>query len=166
MKTHSAGIALYRRRDGSIEVFLGRFGGPYWRNKARAWGIPKGEYDPEHETPDAAARREFAEEPGVPAPAGLTPLGRFPIGRAKVLEVYLAEGDLDPGAIAGNTFELEWPPNSGRVARFPEIERGAWFSLSVALGQVTKSQVPIIEALVDALAEAPSRESPSRDAPS
>ena len=165
MKTHSAGIVLYRRRGGAIEVFLGRFGGPYWRNQERAWGIPKGEYDPEREAPEDAARREFAEETGLPAPAGLTRLGRFAIGRSKVLEAYLAEGDLDADAISSNTFELEWPPNSGRTERFPEIERGAWFPLSTALGRVTKSQVPIVEALVELLGDAPSREPRSPDAP-
>ena len=151
MTTYSAGIALYRVRDGEIQVFLGRFGGPFWRNRERAWGIPKGEYDPDQEPPEDAARREFEEETGFDPPDGLTPLGRFPVGRAKVIDVFTAQGDAEPTALAGGTFELEWPPRSGRLQRFPEIERGAWCTLPEARRRVTKSQVAIIDALADAL---------------
>lgn len=153
MSTHSAGIALVRfRDDGAPEVLLGRFGGPYWRNRERAWGIPKGEFDPAKEDPEAAARREFTEETGFEAPEELARLGTFPVGSGKETVAFWGEGDVDPERLQSDEFELEWPPDSGRRQRFAEIERGAWFALPEARERVVKSQVALIEALGDALA--------------
>ena len=153
MSTRSAGIALYRRTgDGGVEVLLGRFGGPYWTNRERAWGIPKGEYDPEDESAEAAARREFVEETGFDAPTGLIPLGSFPVGSEKTIDAFAAEGDADPGALASDTFTIEWPPNSGERRDFPEIAAAAWVPLDEARERVVKSQVPLIERLTEVLA--------------
>ena len=153
MSTTSAGIALVRfGADGTPEVFLGRFGGPYWRNRERAWGIPKGEFDPDDEDAEAAARREFTEETGFDAPAHLHRLGAFPVGSSKETVAFWGEGDADPDDLESDTFELEWPPDSGERQSFPEIEKGAWFALSDAKERVVKSQIALIEALEDALA--------------
>lgn len=152
MKTRSAGIALYRIPDDrEPEVFLGRFGGPYWRNKERAWGIPKGVYDPDRESPEDAAKREWTEETGLEAPEELSSLGEYPIGSGKILEAFAAEGDVDPSALDGDTFTLEWPPDSGNEQDFPEIERAAWVPLADAKEMVVESQVPVVEALADSL---------------
>ena len=152
MKVRSAGIALYRiSAEGETEMFLGRFGGPYWRNAERAWGIPKGVYDPDVESAERAAEREWVEETGFPAPAELRPLGEFPIGSNKILAVFAAEGDVDPEELESDTFTLEWPPNSGTEQAFPELERGAWAPLDEAKRMVVKSQLPVVEALAAAL---------------
>lgn len=153
MSVRSAGIALWRRNDdGVVEVLLGRFGGPYWKNRRRAWGIPKGEYDPAAEDASGAARREFAEETGFAAPPALEALGEFPIGSGKTLEAFAAEGDVDPAELESNRFSLEWPPNSGIMQAFAEISEARWFPLEEAVGRVVKSQVPVIEALAEVTA--------------
>lgn len=150
MTTRSAGIALYRTRDGEDpEVFLGRFGGPYWRNEERAWGIPKGVYDPEHETAEDAARREFAEETGFEAPDALTRLGEFPIGSGKIVDAFAGEGDVDPDDLESDTFTIEWPPDTGHRQSFPELEQGMWLAFGDAQSCVVESQIAIIEALVE-----------------
>jgi predicted NUDIX family NTP pyrophosphohydrolase len=148
--TRSAGIALYRTRNGGDpEVFLGRFGGPYWRNEERAWGIPKGVYDPEREAAEDAARREFEEETGFEAPDALTHLGVFEIGSDKIVDVFTGEGNVDPEALESDSFTIEWPPDTGQMRSFPELERGAWFSLNDAIARVVKSQIAVIEALAE-----------------
>lgn len=128
-------------------MLLGRFGGPYWRTKVRAWGIFKGEYDPERETAKAAARREFAEETGWDPPPRLEPLGVFPVGSKKVIEAFAAAGDADPKTLESDTFVLEWPPRSGRTQTFPEIERCEWVRLDEARDRIVASQTPILDAL-------------------
>ena len=147
----SSGVLLHRFAGGRLEVLLGHMGGPFWARKDDgAWSIPKGEHDP-NEDAEAAARREFAEELGRPVPAGqLHPLGEV-TGR-KVLAVWTGEGDLDADAIRSNTFELEWPPRSGRLQEFPEIDRAAWFDVETARAKVVPSQRPFLDRLLVHLA--------------
>jgi predicted NUDIX family NTP pyrophosphohydrolase len=149
----SAGILLYRREpDGTVAVLLGHMGGPFWAKKDDgAWSIPKGEYA-DGEDPLAVAHREFEEELGSPVPAAeVTPLGELRAG-GKVLTVWAAEGDLDATAIRSNTFPLEWPPRSGRVQEFPEVDRAAWLVIEEARTKLVKGQVPYLQRLLDLLA--------------
>ena len=141
----SAGILLYRRSPG-LQVFIGKMGGPFWARKdAAAWSIPKGLYDGEE--PLAAARREFAEEIGAPAPdADYTLLGEFRQPSGKRLTVFAAEhGEAE--FVASNTFEVEWPPRSGRVQQFPEIEAAGWCDLEEARVKLVKGQLPLLDAI-------------------
>jgi predicted NUDIX family NTP pyrophosphohydrolase len=149
----SAGILLYRLRPAGPEVLLGHMGGPFWARKDDgAWSIPKGEHGPDEE-PLAVARREFEEELGSPVPADeLVPLGDVRVTSGKVLTVWAAEGDLDASATRSNTFELEWPPRSGRVQEFPEIDRADWFGLDAARSKLVKGQVQFLDRLRDAVA--------------
>jgi predicted NUDIX family NTP pyrophosphohydrolase len=138
----SAGILLHR--DG--EVLLVHPGGPFWAKKdAGAWSIPKGEYD-EGDDPRACALREFEEELGSPLPAGteLVELGTVRQKSGKVITAFAAEGDLDPEAITSNTFEMEWPPRSGRVQEFPEVDRAGWFSLAEAREKLNPAQAEFL----------------------
>ena len=146
MPRTSAGILLYRLRGSDPEVLLGHMGGPFWGKKdAGAWSIPKGEHGPD-EDPLAVARREFEEELGSPVPAGdLVPLGAVRVTSAKVLTVWALEGDLDATTTRSNTFELEWPPRSGRTQAFPEVDRAAWFDLDTARRKIVKSQRPFLD---------------------
>jgi len=143
----SAGLLLYRKRAGALEVFLVHPGGPFWTKKdAGAWTIPKGEIG-EDEDPLVAARREMAEE------TGFSPEGRFielPQVRQKAGKLVLAwaiEGDCEPALLRSNLFEMEFPPRSGRMAEFPEIDRGDWFSLGEARGRILEAQQPFLDAL-------------------
>ncbi len=151
MPRRSAGILLYRRAP-HLQVLLGHMGGPFWARKdAGAWSIPKGEHGDDEDALDAA-RREFAEELGSPVPAtSLLPLGELRAG-AKLLTVWAAEGDLDADAIVSGTFPLEWPPRSGRVQEFPEVDRAAWFGLDEARGKLVAGQVPYLDRLQAVLA--------------
>ncbi|WP_137159817.1 NUDIX domain-containing protein [Blastococcus sp. CCUG 61487] len=151
MPKTSAGILLHRLGPTGREVLLGHMGGPFWARKdAGAWSIPKGEHGPDEE-PLAVAHREFAEELGSPVPASeLVPLGRLRAS-GKVLTVWAAEGDLDAGACVSNTFDLEWPPRSGRIQQFPEIDRAAWFDLAEARTKLVGGQVPFLDRLVEVL---------------
>jgi predicted NUDIX family NTP pyrophosphohydrolase len=148
----SAGILLYRVRPAGPEVLLGHMGGPFWEKKDDgAWSIPKGEHGPDDD-PLAVARREFEEELGSPVPAEeLLSLGALRVTSTKVLAVWAAEGDVDATATHSNTFELEWPPRSGRVQEFPEIDRAAWFGLGEARAKLVKGQVPFLDRLRDAV---------------
>jgi predicted NUDIX family NTP pyrophosphohydrolase len=152
MARRSAGIALYRRSGPELEVLLVHPGGPLWaRRDTGAWSIPKGEYG-EDEEPEAAARREFAEELGAPAPEGeLIDLGEVRQQGGKLVRAWAAAGDLDAGAIHSNTFALEWPPRSGRLHEYPEVDRAQWFTLEQARGRINPGQVPLLEALERAL---------------
>jgi predicted NUDIX family NTP pyrophosphohydrolase len=124
-------------------------GGPFWARKdEHAWSIPKGEHGPDEDA-ETAARREFAEETGHPAPADLLPLGV--VRGSKVLTVWAAEGDLDAAAVRSNTFELEWPPRSGRVQQFPEVDRAEWFDLATARTKLVKGQLAFLDRLADAV---------------
>ncbi|WP_409330780.1 NUDIX domain-containing protein [Trujillonella humicola] len=147
MARRSAGVLLHRRGAAGLEVLLGHMGGPFWARKdAGAWSIPKGEHD-EDEDAEAAARREFAEELGSPVPAdALLPLGEVRAS-GKVLSVWTAEGDLDAATCRSNTFPLEWPPRSGRVQEFPEIDRAGWFGLAEAREKLVKGQLPFLDRL-------------------
>ena len=150
MPRRSAGVLLYRRTPG-LQVLLGHMGGPFWsRRDEGAWSIPKGEYG-DGEEPLAAARREFEEELGSPVPStALAPLGELRAG-AKVLTVWAAEGDLDATAVRSNTFPLEWPPRSGRVQEFPEVDRAAWLGVDEARAKLVRGQVPYLQRLLDLL---------------
>lgn len=147
MALRSAGILLWRRRGGAIEVLLGHFGGPLWAKRdAGAWGIVKGLVAP-GEDAEACARREFEEELGTPAEGPLAPLGSIRQKGGKWVEAFALEGDLDPAAIVSNRFEIEWPPRSGRTASFPEIDRAQWFGLDEARGKILESQRPLLDRL-------------------
>ena len=149
MPRTSAGILLYRAGAGGPEVLIGHMGGPFWARKdAGGWSIPKGEYGP-GEDAVAVACREFEEELGTPVPAShLVPLGELRTTSSKVLTVWAAEGDLDASAAVSNTFELEWPPRSGRMQEFPEIDRAAWFGIEEARTRLVKGQVGFLDRLL------------------
>ncbi|MFL5796417.1 MAG: NUDIX domain-containing protein [Actinomycetota bacterium] len=144
----SAGILLWRRRAGTVEVLLGHPGGPLWARKdAGHWTIPKGEVEP-GETPPEVARREFAEETGHPLPDGpMVELGEIRQKSGKLVRAWAVEGDLDPASAVSNTFEMEWPPRSGRTAAFPEIDRLDWFDLDEARRRIKDAQVPFLDRL-------------------
>lgn len=153
----SAGILLHRDRAGIVEVLLGHMGGPFWSRKdAAAWSIPKGELDPGEE-PVAAARREFAEELGFAPPRGeLHALGSVvQSGRRKTVLGFALAGDVPDAEVAavaerpddGSWIEIEWPRNSGRRLRFPEIDRAAWFDLATARVKLVKGQLPFLDRL-------------------
>jgi predicted NUDIX family NTP pyrophosphohydrolase len=152
----SAGILLYRRADGGrLEVLLAHPGGPYFVARDLGdWTIPKGEPDGVTEPLDVVARREFAEETGTPidptAPA--IPLGTIVQKGGKIVHAWAVKGDLDPAEALSNTFEMEWPPRSGRREIFPEIDRVAWFDPDEARRRIKPTQIPFIERLEDALA--------------
>ena len=148
--TRSAGILLYRFADGGVvEVLVGHMGGPFWARKdAGGWSIPKGEHAP-GEQPLDVARREFAEELGSPVPAeDFLDLGELRVTSAKLLTVFAAEGDLDAATVQSNTFDLEWPPRSGRVQQFPEIDRAAWLPVEQARQALVTGQVPFLDRLL------------------
>ena len=146
--TQSAGILLHRQGADGPEVLLVHPGGPYWARKdAGAWSIPKGEHD-EDEDPRACARREFAEETGTTLPEGaLDDLGEVRLKSGKRVAAFAAAGDLDPAAVVSNTFELEWPPRSGRIQAFPEIDRAGWFPLDVARAKLNPAQAAFVDRL-------------------
>jgi predicted NUDIX family NTP pyrophosphohydrolase len=150
MPRTSAGILLYRLRPAGPEVLLGHMGGPFWAKKDDGgWSIPKGEHGPD-EDPLAVARREFEEELGSSVPTQeLVPLGALRVTSGKVLTVWAAEGDLDAAAAQSHTFTVEWPPRSGRLQEFPEIDRAAWFGLEEARSKLVKGQVPFLDRLRD-----------------
>jgi predicted NUDIX family NTP pyrophosphohydrolase len=152
MARASAGILMYRRSNGALEVFLVHPGGPFWAKKdAAAWSIPKGEFDPS-EDPLVVARRELEEETGLIAAGNFRPLGPIRQAGGKVVHAFALEGDCDPEAIRSNTFEIEWPPRSGRRQAFPEIDRAAWFPIDVARGRVHKGQIALLDELWAVLA--------------
>ncbi|MGW4634823.1 NUDIX domain-containing protein [Nocardia sp. NPDC004415] len=147
----SAGVLLYRRGGDGVEVLLGHMGGPLWAKKdLSAWSIPKGEYEPD-EQPRAAAAREFTEELGLPVPDGdWTDLGQVRYGSGgsrKTVTVWAVEGDLDTAAIVPGTFEMEWPPRSGRTGVFPEIDRAEWFTPEIAREKLVTGQRPFLDRL-------------------
>jgi predicted NUDIX family NTP pyrophosphohydrolase len=147
MAQSSAGVLLYRRPGKSLEVLLVHPGGPFWaRRDLGAWSIPKGEFD-EGEEPAAAARREFAEELGVELEGELSALGEVRQKGGKRVVGFAAEGDFEVTAIRSNTFEMEWPPRSGRKQSFPEIDRAAWFDFEIAREKMIDGQRPFLERL-------------------
>lgn len=148
MPARSAGILLYRVRCGVREVLLVHPGGPLWaRRDLGAWSIPKGEYDG-GEDPLGAARREFAEELGAPVPDGaLHDLGEIRLKSGKRVRAWALEGEFDATAAYSNTFELEWPPRSGRRIEVPEIDRAEWFALEDARLRLNPAQVALLDRL-------------------
>lgn len=151
MPKRSAGLLMYRQRNAGIEVFLVHPGGPFWAKKdLGAWTIPKGEYT-DAEEPLAAAIREFREETGFTAQGNFLPLGEIRQAGGKLVTVWALEGDCDPAALVSIPFEMEWPPRSGQRASFPEVDRGAWFSLSDARAHILASQQPVLDRLADCI---------------
>ena len=155
-RTNSAGILLHRRGEAGIEVLLAHPGGPFWARKdAGAWSIPKGELDGD-EDPRACALREFAEETGTRLPdSALDDLGSVMQKSGKVVFGFAVAGDLDPATLVSNTFELEWPPRSGRTQAFPEIDRAEWFDLDTAREKLNPAQAAFVDRLEALLGRAP-----------
>ena len=150
MKTSSAGLLVFRKTTGGgLEVFLVHPGGPFWAKKdAQAWSIPKGEIE-EGEEPFAVALREFAEETGQAVNGEFLELPPCrPAGGKKTIHSWAVEAEVDAGKIVSNTFEIEWPPRSGKFTRFPEVDRGAWFGMEAAKEKIHRGQRSILDELV------------------
>ena len=152
MPRRSAGLLLYRRGAGGVEVLLAHPGGPVWAKRdLGAWTVPKGEFEPGEEG-IAVARREFEEETGHPPPDGPPiALGEIRQKGGKVVEAWAFEGDLDPSAARSNTFPFEWPPRSGRWMTIPEIDRVEWFAPDEARRRIKDTQAPFVDRLLAAL---------------
>ncbi|MFJ9007730.1 NUDIX domain-containing protein [Streptomyces canus] len=150
MKT-SAGLLLFRHTDDGLEVLLGHMGGPFFaRRDAGAWTVPKGEYEPDSETAWDAARREFQEELGLPPPDGeAVPLGEVRQTNGKVVTAWAIEADLDPAAVVPGLFSMEWPPKSGQMREFPELDRVEWFRLDRARAVIVKAQAAFLDRLAE-----------------
>lgn len=147
MRKKAAGILLYRQRGSSVEVFLIHPGGPFWAKKDEgAWSIPKGEIS-ENEDPLMAAQREFQEETGFSVQGPFISIGSVKQSGGKVVQAWACEGNVDASAIQSNSFNLEWPPHSGKYQDFPEADRAEWFSLTQARKKILKVQLPFLENL-------------------
>lgn len=145
----AAGLLMYRQCDGTLEVLLAHPGGPYFVKKDNgAWTVPKGEPDAGEEDLLATAKREFQEETGIePAADRYLPLGSIKQKGGKVVHAWAMEGDCDPGECCSNLFQMEWPPKSGQLQEFPEMDRAEWFTLAAARLKIKASQVPLLERL-------------------
>lgn len=151
MVENSAGILLYKRAADRWHVLLAHPGGPFWRRRDDgAWTIPKGVVY-EDEEPEAAARREFAEELGAEAVGILRPLGDIRQRGGKRVIAFALDGEFDPDRLRSNEFAVEWPPKSGRTASFPEVDRAAWFEFPAARQKILPSQAPLLDRLEDML---------------
>ena len=151
MSVHSAGILLFRFRDGQLQVLLGHPGGPLWAQRdAGAWSIPKG-LCRSGETPLAAAQREFREETGFGVEGRFIPLGALRQPSGKIVHAWALEKDVDARRVVSNTFSLEWPRHSGNIGTWPEIDRAAWFDLASARQKITRGQAGFLERLQAAL---------------
>jgi predicted NUDIX family NTP pyrophosphohydrolase len=151
MAKTSAGILLFRRRPTGVEVMLAHPGGPFWARKDDgAWSIPKGLTN-EGEDWLAAAKREFREETGMAIEGECLDLGQHKQPGGKTIIAFAHEGDFDPASLKSNAFSIEWPPRSGRMAEFPEVDRAAWYSIDEAMRKATPGQRPIIAALAEKL---------------
>lgn len=150
MPRRSAGLLVFRRSSGTVEVVLVHPGGPFWAKKdAGAWSIPKGEYESDEPALDAA-RREFTEELGMPVPDGaVIDLGEITQKGGKVVTAFAVESDLDVSGAVSNTFEMVWPPRSGVTASFPEVDRVEWFALDAARDKILVAQQPFLDRLPD-----------------
>ena len=144
-RKRSAGLLMYRRRAGIVEVFLAHPGGPFWAKKD-AWTIPKGEYD-DSEGPLDAARREFQEETGFTARGPFLPLGEIRQASGKLVIAWAFEGDCDPDCIQSNTYQMEWPPKSGKFVPCPEVDRAEFFRMAEARKKINPAQVALLEEL-------------------
>jgi predicted NUDIX family NTP pyrophosphohydrolase len=143
----SAGLLLFRRRENRIEVFLVHPGGPFWAKKdLGAWSLPKGEYT-DGEDPLSAARREFEEETGLRPEGAFLPLGQIRQAGGKLVSAWAFEGDFDAATLKSNTFSIEWPPKSGKMCEFPEVDRAGWFSLEQARSKILPGQVNLLDTL-------------------
>ncbi len=155
MAARSAGILLYRRDGDEVAVLLVHPGGPFWAKKdVGAWSIPKGEYL-EGDDPEIVARHEFEEELGMRLDAELIPLGELVQKGGKHVRAFAAKGDFDVSALASNTFDLEWPPRSGRTQVFPEVDRADWFAVQEARTRILASQLPFLDRLEELLSGPP-----------
>ena len=145
----SAGILLYRKVNSVVQFFLVHPGGPYFKNKdAGAWSIPKGDFLDDEE-PLAAAKREFEEETSQPVNGDFVPLGSVKLKSGKTVYAWAVEGDIDHETIISNTFEIEWPPRSGKKITIPEIDRAGWFNAAVAKQKINPAQAAFIETLLN-----------------
>jgi predicted NUDIX family NTP pyrophosphohydrolase len=144
----SAGLLLYRREIRELEIFLVHPGGPFWKNKdLGAWSIPKGEFN-DDEDGLLAAKREFKEETGIESKGEFLALAPIKQKGGKVIYAWALKMDLDENKIVSNEFEMEWPPKSGRFKSFPEVDRGAWFSIPEAREKINPSQASLIDQLI------------------
>jgi len=151
MKKQSAGILLYRMKNGILEVLIVHPGGPFWKNKdLGAWSVPKGEFTDDENALDVA-KREFEEEVGVKLEGDLIELTPIKQKSGKIVYVWACEGDIDETTIKSNTFEMEWPPKSGKRQEFPEIDKGEWFSVPKAKDKINTYQAAFIDELVNKL---------------
>jgi predicted NUDIX family NTP pyrophosphohydrolase len=147
LPSKSAGILAFRRTARQLEVLLVHPGGPFWRNKdLGAWSIPKGEYGAD-EDPEAVARREFREELGIEISDALLPLGDIRQKAGKIVTAFAVETDIDVRNIQSNSFEIEWPPRSGRTQTFPEVDRAEWFDLATAGTKINEAQRAFLDRL-------------------
>lgn len=153
MKKHSAGLLVYRSKSGGIEVLVAHMGGPWFTKKDEgAWTIPKGEYNPEKEDPLVTAKREFKEELGQPAPEGeYKELGSIDQKNNKTVIAWAVEADVDIRQTKSNTFKIEWPPRSGKIQEFPEIDRAEWVNIHQASNRLVQGQAEFLSRLADAL---------------
>ena len=149
-KRTSAGLLLYRRR-GELEVFLVHPGGPFWAKKdLGAWSLPKGEFV-EGEDPLQAARREFTEETGFVIDGEFHSLEPVKQSGGKVVHAWSIEGDCDVSKIRSNSFSMRWPPKSGQMQQFPEVDRAEWFAINEARKKIIKGQAALLDQLVSVL---------------
>ena len=147
MSKKSAGLVMYRFRGGELEIFLVHPGGPFWAKKdLGSWSIPKGECLDE-EDPFEAAKREFLEETGFEARGDFKELARIRQPGGKWVTAWAVEGDCDAGAVKSNLFSMEWPPKSGRMAEFPEVDRAGWFGVGLSRQKILKGQAGLIDEL-------------------
>ena len=147
MAKRSAGILLYRMRNKFLEVFLVHPGGPFWAKKDDgAWSIPKGEFD-DNEDPLKAARREFKEETGTALDGKFIELSPVKQKSGKLVYAWAVNGDIDPTKISSNNFEMEWPPRSGKMRSFPEVDKADWFTLDKAKQKMNAGQVALLDDL-------------------
>ena len=145
MAKKSAGLLMFRRRNSTVELLLVHPGGPFWAKKdAGSWSIPKGEYE-EPDDPLETAKREFREETGFQSREPFLALGTLKQPSGKLITAWAFEGDCDPNALVSNRFELEWPPKSGKMQSFPEIDRAEWFDTSEARRRILPGQSPFID---------------------
>lgn len=155
MPKHSAGLLMFRRGKEEIEVFLVHPGGPLWAKKdLGAWSIPKGEVEIGEE-PIACARREFEEEIGMKAQGEFISLGEIRQTGGKVVHAWAFEGECDPSTVRSNSFSIIWPPKSGKLQSFPEIDRAEWFSVDDGRSRILKGQIPFLERLMRAIEKRP-----------